>query len=386
VCVNKGNPRQGAPMRSLLRTILLWVPLTALVTGGCGSNGSKTIDQETVVPVIVTKVKRGDITSSLHTMGSIFPTQESMISPKISGRIEKLYVDEGDRVEKGKPLAELEQERLRMVIKEAKASLEEGQAQLKNLEATLKRNQKLFEEGVLDSQRFDDVTTERDLALARVQRMRATLERAEQDLKDSVITAPFAGFIVEKIMNEGEMATTMPPSNIFHLVDTSSVKIECGIPEDKKTSVTIGKEAFIEVDAYPGEAFTGKITTVNPLVDISTRTFKIKIEIFNPDFRLESGMFARIRLIERESRGALLIPQRVIIEEESAKKVFIVENERAVEKFITIGIIDPPLAEITQGLSEGEIVVTEGFYALKNGIKVIIKETSEEGVRNREPA
>jgi hypothetical protein len=76
----------------------------------------------------------------------------------------------------------------------------------------------------------------------------------------------------------------------------------------------------------------------------------------------------------------------VIIEEESAKKVFIVENERAVEKFITIGIIDPPLAEITQGLSEGEIVVTEGFYALKNGIKVIIKETSEEGVRNREPA
>jgi membrane fusion protein (multidrug efflux system) len=273
-----------------------------------------------------------------------------------------------------------------MVIKEAKAFLEEGQAQLKNLEATLKRNQKLFEEGVLDSQRFDDVTTERDLALARVQRMRATLERAEQDLKDSVITAPFAGFIVEKIMNEGEMATTMPPSNIFHLVDTSSVKIECGIPEDKKTSIIIGKEAFIEVDAYPGEAFTGKITTVNPLVDISTRTFKIKIEISNPDFRLESGMFARIRLIERESRGALLIPQRVIIEEESAKKVFIVENERAVEKFITIGIIDPPLAEIIQGVSEGEIVVTEGFYALKNGIKVIIKEASEEGVPNCEPA
>jgi RND family efflux transporter MFP subunit len=335
---------------------------------------------------MVTKVKRGDITSSLHTTGSIFPTQESMISPKISGRIEKLYVDEGDRVEKGQPLAELEQERLRMVIKEAKASLEEGQAQLKNLEATLKRSQKLFAEGVLDSQRFDDTTTERDLAVARVQRMRATLERAAQDLKDSTITAPFAGFIVEKIMNEGEMATTMPPSNIFHLVDTSSVKIECGIPEDKKTSVTIGKEAFIEVDAYPGEVFTGKITTVNPLVDMSTRTFKIKIEISNSDFRLESGMFARIRLIERESRGALLIPQRVIIEEESAKKVFIVENERAVEKFITLGIIDPPLTEIIQGVSEGEIVVTEGFYALKNGIKVIIKEASEEGVPNREPA
>jgi len=370
-------------MKLPIRIFLLSVVLAA---AGCDSNGAKTATEEPVVPVIATKVKRGNIVSFIYTTGTIFPKQESMISPKTSGRIEKLYVDEGDQVKKGQPLVELEQERLRIVVKEAKASLKEAQAQLKNLEATLKRSQKLFEEGVVDSQRFDDVTTERDLAKARVQRARATLERAQQDLKDSVITAPFDGFIVEKMMNEGEMATTMPPSNIFHLVDTSRVKIECGITEEKKMSIIVGKEVLIELDAYPDEVFTGKITTVNPKVDPHSRTFKIKIEIPNPDFRLESGMFARIRIIERESKNALLISQRVIINGEAVKKVFVVENGRAAEKLITTGIINHPIVEVTEGLKEGDIVVTEGFYALKDGIKVTIKELSDQGASSREPA
>jgi RND family efflux transporter MFP subunit len=351
--------------------IIKLIPLCLLlVSAGCGSNGAKTATEEPVIPVIAAKVIRGNIASTIYTTGTIFPKQESMISPKTSGRIEKLYVDEGDKVEKGQPLVELEQEMLRIVVKEAKAYLKEARAQLKNLESTLKRRQKLFEEGVVGSQSLDDITTERDLAKARVQRTRASLERAEQDLKDTVITAPFDGFIVEKMMNEGEMATTMPPSNIFHLVDTRRVKIECGITEGKRRFITTGKEVLIEMDAYPDEVFNGKITTVNPKVDPNSRTFKIKIDIPNPDFRLESGMFARIRIIERESKNALLIPQRVIINGEAVKKVFAVENGRAVKKSITTGILNHPIIEVTEGLKEGDIVVTEGFYSLKDGIKV----------------
>lgn len=363
-------------MKSLTRIIAL--PLLCL-TLGCGSNSAETVFEEPVIPVLITKVKRDDIVSYIYTTGTIFPKQESMISPKTSGRIEKLYVDEADRVKQGQPLVMLEQERLRIEIKEAQASLKEAQAQLKNVEATLKRNQKLFEEGVLDSQSFDDVTTERELAKARVQRADATLERVQQDLKDSVITAPFNGFIVEKMMNEGEMATTMPPSNIFHLVDTSSVKIECNITEERKKSISVGKEAAIELDAYPGEVFTGKVTTVNPKVDIDSRTFKIKIEIANADYRLEPGMFARISIIERQSKQTLLIPERVIMEEGQTKKVFVVENGKAVEKSITTGLVNPPFIEVTAGLQENDLVVTEGFYSLKDGIKVTIQELTEQG-------
>lgn len=358
-------------MKSFVGTILLSI---LLITAGCGSNGAKTTTKEPVVPVVTTKVKRGDISSFIYTTGTIFPRQESMISPKTSGRIEKLFVDEGDQVTKGEPLVMLEQERILIGVKEAEASLKEAEAQLKNLEATLKRNQQLFEEGVIDSQRFDDTTTERDLAEARVQRAKATLEKVQQDLKDSVIEAPFDGFIVEKMMNEGEMATTMPPSNIFHIVDTSSIKIECGITEEKRKSIKLGDEVLVTVDAYPDEVFTGKITTVNPKIDPISRTFKIKIELPNPDFRLESGMFARINIIEYESKDALLVPQHVVVEEDESKKVFVVENSRALGKPVTTGIINGDMVEVTGGLSDGDVVVTEGFYALKDGIKVDVKQ------------
>ncbi len=370
-------------MKLFVRLLLL---SSLIVAPGCGTNDATTVDEEPVISVLATKVVRNDIVSFINTTGTIFPKQESMISPKTSGRIEKLYVDEGDMVKRGQPLVELEQERLRIVVKEAEASVKEARAQLKNLEATVKRNQKLFEQGVVDSQRFDDTSTERDLAQARVQRAQATLERAEQDLKDSIITAPFDGFIVEKMMNEGEMATTMPPSNIFHLVDTSTVKIESGINENKRRALRIGKEVLIELDAYPNEVFRGKITVVNPMVDTSSRTFKIKIEFPNPDFKLEPGMFARVRIIDRKSENALLIPQHVIIEDGSVQKVFVVKDGRAVEKIITTDIVNYPLVEVTTGLEENDIVVSEGFYSLKDGIKVSIKELSDGGAQSREPA
>ena len=368
----------------LLMRLMLFASLIAAT--GCDSNDAKTVTEEPMISVIATKVARDDIVSFIFTTGTIFPQQESMISPKTSGRIEKLYVDEGDRVLKGQPLVELEQERLRIVVKEAEAYLKEAQAHLRNLESTVKRNQTLFEKGIVDSQRFDDTTTERDLAEARVQRLEATLERAQQDLKDSVITAPFDGFIVEKMMNEGEMATTMPPSNIFHLVDTNTVKIECGVNEGKRRSVKVGKEVVIELDASPGEIFMGKIAVVNPLVDPNSRTFKVKIAFPNPDFKLESGMFARVRIIDRVSKNTLLIPQRVIVDEGTAQKVFVVEEGRAVGKVITTGIVNHPLVEVKTGLEENDIVVTEGFYSLKDGIKVTIKELSDGGAPDREPS
>jgi RND family efflux transporter MFP subunit len=148
----------------------------------------------------------------------------------------------------------------------------------------------------------------------------------------------------------------------------------------------VGKEVIIELDAYPEEVFTGKITIVNPKVDPNSRTFKVKIEFPNPDFKMESGMFARVRIIDRVSKNTLLIPRQVIIEEGAVQKVFVVEEGRAVEKKITTDIVNHPLVEVKTGLEENDIVVTEGFYSLKDGIKVTIKELSDGGAPNREPA
>jgi multidrug efflux pump subunit AcrA (membrane-fusion protein) len=97
-------------------------------------------------------------------------------------------------------------------------------------------------------------------------------------------------------------------------------------------------------------------------------------------------MFARVRIIDRVSKNTLLIPQRVIVDEGTVQKVFVVEEGRAVGKVITTGIVNHPLVEVKTGLEENDIVVTEGFYSLKDGIKVTIKELSDGGAPDREPS
>ena len=121
------------------------------------------------------------------------------------------------------------------------------------------------------------------------------------------------------MMNEGEMATTMPPSNIFHLVDTSTVKIECGINKDEKR-ITVGKEVEIELDAYSDEVFTGTISVVNPMVDPSSRTFKVKIDITNPGFKLESGMFAGCELLPVNQKMPSSSPSGLSLRREQYKR------------------------------------------------------------------
>jgi membrane fusion protein (multidrug efflux system) len=182
--------------------------------------------------------------------------------------------------------------------------------------------------------------------------------------------APFSGFIVDKMMNEGEMVYAASPSKVLHITDISRVKIECGIAEADKKYLYNGKEAVIEVDAIPGERFKGEITTVNPLIDQNSRTFMIKTEIPNPNNRLESGMFARIRIMKEEKKGAILIPLRSVIEQEGKKVVFIADNSRAKIVPVLLGINDTKTTEVVSGIKGGELVVSEGFYALSDGSKV----------------
>ena len=369
------------------KAVSLFLVLSAIVMfWGCGSekgNSSTTQEEATVAVAVVTAVK-GDISSYINATGTVCPKQEAYLTPKIGGRIERIFVDEGDRIKQGQQLIQLEQTKLIMAKNEAKAALSTARAELRmaelsqaNLKRNLKRMEELHKQQVVDEQKYDAAKTDylnaeaqQQLSRARVEQAKAQLAQVEQDLADSVVHAPFDGFVVEKMMNEDEMIYTMSPSKVLHVTDISRVKIECDVAEAKKQYIHPGKEATIEVDARPGEPFIGTITTINPLVDSSSRTFKIKIEIDNPSFKLESGMFARIKILEQEKKGAILVPLKSVIEREGKKVLFIVENNRAQIVPVALGINDNKTIEIISGLAGGELVVSEGFYALANEAKV----------------
>ena len=294
-----------------------------------------------------------------------------------------------DWVEKGQPLVKLEQDTYIISVRGAEAALRTARAQLEKAEVTLKnitkdwkRLSELYKEGAISEHKYDkmetDYTTaqaELKLASARVKEADANLAMAKQNLKDTITYAPFSGFVVKKLMEEGEVSNWVTYQwDVLHLVDIGMVKIECPIAETKISFLYLGKEATIEVDAYPGEIFTGKIAVINSKVDPVSRTFLIKIEIVNSDFRLKGGMFARVKIAEAEKKGVLQVPTRALLKKGDQCLVFKIEEGKAKPQPIRRGIISDGWAEVSEGLKEGETVVVEGIYALTEGTKVRIIE------------
>jgi RND family efflux transporter MFP subunit len=368
------------------RLLLCWLIICALALPACCSNRGDTqeVKEEKGVAVEVVRAVKGDIASYIQTTGTVYPKQEAFLSPKIGGKIEKIFVDEGYRVDKGQPLVRLEQTKLIMTKNEAEANLNSVKSELKkaelsleNLSRTMKRNEELYKQGIIDEQKYDNTKTDFlnaeaqfQLSSSRLEQAKAQLDQANQDLKDSIMYAPFSGFIVDKMMNEGEMVYAASPSKVLHITDISMVKIECGIAEVEKKYIREGREVIIEVDAIPGERFKGEITTVNPLIDQNSRTFMVKIEMPNPNHKLESGMFARIMITKEERKGVILIPLRSVIEREGKKVVLVAANSRARMVAVTLGINDAKTTEVLSGLKAEEFVVSEGFYAVSDGLKI----------------
>lgn len=165
-----------------------------------------------------------------------------------------------------------------------------------------------------------------------------------------------------------------PQTAVALVVDMDKAKTDLDIPEKYLAKISLGQLAKISVDAYPGEEFSGKVTKISPVVDMSTRSSPIEITVENPGHRLKSGMFAKVSLIVREKKEVPVIMKEAIIGKEPDLYVFIIENNKALLKKISLGIRQGPYFEVRQGLKEGDLVVVMGQQRLTEGTQVKIEE------------
>jgi len=329
-------------------------------------------------------VKRKDISVPIFATGTIFPQHESKIGPKISGTLEAVYVDEGDEVKEGQTLAKLDQENILIgkrqceaSVKVAEAQLKEAQLQEENLRKEKARLANLHEKRAISQQRYDDIVTAHSMAVTRLEILAAqivsceeNLAMAEQKLKDSVILAPFSGIIVKRLVNQGEYVTTMPPTVLFVIVNVDKVKTEVSLPEVHLARVAKGNRVEIMVDVYPGVQFGGELSTINPLVDPVSRAFTVKIEIPNRGHRLKAGMFARATLYPKVHKGALVVPFKAVLQRDGKTGVFVIDEDRALFRPVTVGITDENEVEVIEGLAQGEEVISDGHYGMADNTKV----------------
>jgi len=250
----------------------------------------------------------------------------------------------------------------KLLIDIKSASLDSAKAQLESAQAS-------FEQANVAK---DSATWEKELAQAdaAVKRAKAALELAQQRLDESTVKAPISGTIAQRFLDKGDIASPTRP--FVTIVDIDVVKVIAKVPEREIGSIRIGQKASVKPDAYPGQAFPGTLTKISPIIDRTSQTCDIEIEVPNPDQKLKPGMFVRAELIVSESKVALVVPVDAIVKEGEETFVYVAEGDKAVKKKVETGISDSIKTEIVSGLKAGDQYIVTGQSSLKDGTPIMI--------------
>lgn len=195
------------------------------------------------------------------------------------------------------------------------------------------------------------------------------------DYQKAPVESPLAGFIGRIYVDRGSSVTVQTP--VAMVVDIEAVELALDVPEKFIAQIKLGQNAELTVDAWPGETFLGKVTTISPVIDLATRTAPAEITIPNPGDRLKPGMFARVRLVIEEHKNIPVVMKEAILGKEPNAYVYVVSNNIAHSRDVRLGLREGSEYEVTEGLAPGNLVVIMGQQGLRDGAPVSMEEASE---------
>jgi len=355
-----------------------------LIISGCGKQPEKEVKIE-AISVTTARPFISSITLTTTLQGTILPVREAKISPKIGGKVLKIYVKENDPVRQGEVVAKLDPTDAQIRFEQAEAGLATAKAGLKQTETNLElakieyeRAQRLKESNSIAQSAYDKANTgykmacaQLELANAQVNQAEAALTSARQGLEDTNITTPISGLIASKQVNEGEVISQMNLSApILLVMDISLVKLEVAVSEDLITKIKKHQQVKVAFDAYPDKRFTGIISDISSTINPQSRTFKVTINIRNPHHLFKPGMFARVVIDIEKHQNVLCVPQGAVFNRGLDNYLYVVEANKAKLKQVKLGLQDLEKVEITEGLTTDDEVVIRGVENLQDGSMV----------------
>ena len=403
--------------KPLLIGIAALVVVAAVAGAAMRGHGDKTLE------VQAAKVARQKIVQKVSATGKIQPKTQVEISADVSAKITRLSVVEGQWVEKGTFLVELDRERYVAAVESAEATVSSAGANatlvrenMNRAEKEFKRSQELLSTGLESQSAFDAKQAEYQVEVARykstqdqVEQAKAALKQARADLSKTTIYSPMSGTVSELNKEQGEIAlgSQFQKDVILIVADLTEMEAQVDVDENDIVSVAIGQKAEIEVDALPGQKLTGTVYEIANSANVGAAgtseqktEFEIKIAISNPPKTLRPGMTASADIITKTNDSALSVPiqsvavrtvDQLTMKGEKRKDaeahykadrdgfveiVFCIEGQRAVAKQVKTGIQSDELIEILEGLKEGDQVVSGSYRAiskdLENGAVVTV--------------
>ncbi len=357
--------------------------------------------------VRVEKAAIDEIKAVVSAPGRVSPENEVNISSDIMGKLEKLNIEEGDRIKRGQVVAELDRTREEAAVEIARSSLRSAEASYALKKSAFERQRKLFEKQLISKEAFEAGNTEYTMAKLAVDERRANLKNALENLEKTIIRSPLEGVVTKLNVEEGEIVVTGTMNNpgtvLMVLSDLAHMEVECAVDESDIIDLCLDQKAEITVDAFGDTIFSGHVVEVsNAGQTIYSGTqeemtnFEVKVAFDSTDHRLRPGMSSTVDIITAKEDSALVVPIQCVVQqgEDDEKKtgVFVVEDDKVVFREVRSGISSETHIQINDGLEEGETIVS-GPYSilskLKDGDSVNIKEETEkdekgEGEKERE--
>ena len=313
----------------------------------------KPIPKIEAVPVEVAKAARHAISASYSGTANLEAPGEAQVVAKTSGVMVQLLAEEGDQVRAGQVLARIDGDRVRL---EAQRQL----ATVHKLENNFRRSQELAAQKLVSAEASDQIRYDLESA-------RASYALAKLELSYTNITAPISGVVAQRMVKPGNLITLNAP--VFRIVNNSHLEGVLNAPEREMARLKTGLPVRMVVDAVPGKVFAGKVDRVSPVMDSASGTFRV-VCVFDNAPELRPGMFGRIEVVYDQRQNVLTVPRMALLEDEGEAAVYVIVGKKAKRVPVQLGYTNGELAEVRSGLKEGDMVVTAGKVAIRDGTEI----------------
>lgn len=387
------------------KKIIIIIAIIAIVAGaGFGLFRGKAAKHKVVYET--STVSKGEISESVTATGTIEPVTEVEVGTQVSGIIDKLYADYNSVVKKGQLIAEMDRVTLLSELSSRQATYDGAKAEYEYQQKNYARNKTLHEKSLISDTDYEQSVYNYEKAKSSFESSKADLAKAQRNLSYTIITSPIDGVVISRDVEEGQtVASGFETPTLFTIAaDLTQMQVVADVDEADIGGVEEGQRATFTVDAYPNDVFEGTVTQIR-LGDSGSSssttgssstvvTYEVVISAHNPDLKLKPRLTANVTIYTLDRKGVLNVPSRalrftpeapligkedVVKDCESAHKLWTREGNVFTAHPVEIGISNGVRTEITGGIAEGTVVVTEATIGQMPGEKANPAPGSEAG-------
>jgi len=330
------------------------------------------------VPVEVAQVKSADVPIKLRSVGTVESRQSVAVSSQVGGFLQDVLLEDGQPVKEGQVLFRIDSRKFEVAVRQAEAALEQVKVQWRNAVKEAQRAESLLKDGVTTPQEHERLSAAADALQAAIKVQEAVLENARLDLAYCTIRAPLSGRAGVLNVHKGDLIKA-GTSILVTISQMNPVHVKFSIPEKNLGELRAAANAgeLVVEAVMPGDgadAAQGRLVFVDNTVDVQTGSIILKAEFANESEKLWPGTYVETTLVLGTLRNALLVPSAAVQSSQQGSSVFVIDSQnRAIFRSVTAVFDTDGHTVVSEGLKDGETVVTDGQLRLGDGMKVSIR-------------